>query len=265
MLVKIVSWNVNGFRSAYKKGLPEFVQACGADIICLQEMRVDEATLASPSFALQDFHGFHCVADKKGYSGVSTYTRAGVEPLSVSRGIGREIFDREGRTIVLSFAQFDLYNIYYPSGTSGDHRQSFKYEFLEALYRHLKNLPPEKRRRIVMCGDFNICHREIDIHHPETATRLELTGFLPDERAWMDRFEALGFTDTFRQIHGSRPQCYTWWSFRANSRAKNLGWRIDYIWTSQALSKHIRDASIYADQAGSDHCPVSVDIQFDDR
>lgn len=258
--MKILSWNVNGYRSAYSKGLPAFLEKESPDIVCLQEIKADEKALADHAYALQGYDPYHSVASKKGYSGVTTFVRAGLVPKAVQRGIGIQHFDSEGRFVILSFEDFDLYNVYYPSGTSGDLRQEFKYKFLESISAHIAALDQKKRDRIVMCGDFNICHREIDIHHPETATKLGLTGFLPEERKWMDSFEALGFVDTFRSVHGPKPKSYTWWSFRANSRAKNLGWRIDYIWVSKKLSTCVQTASIFDSVRGSDHCPISVEL-----
>ncbi len=258
--MRILCWNVNGFRSAWGKGLPEFVAAQSPDIICLQETKAGAEVLAQAQYQFPGYSGFHSVATKKGYSGVSSYFRRGHEPKQILHGIGKKVFDQEGRFVISQHNDFDLYNLYYPSGTSGDERQDFKYKFLDALYDYLSGLSSRERARSVLCGDFNICHREIDIHHPKTAAKQQLTGFLPEERAWMDKFAELGFVDTFRKVHGDVPNQYSWWSFRANSRAKNLGWRIDYIWVAGALAGKIRDASMFMEQRGSDHCPISADL-----
>lgn len=260
MSVKLVSWNVNGFRSALNKGLREFLAVEKPHLLCLQETKSDETVFADERYQLPGYRVHFSCAQKKGYSGVATWVRDGIEPAQVECGIGAKHFDQEGRFVILRFKDFDLYNTYYPSGTTGEIRQAFKYKFLDALYEHVKTLPGRKRSRIVMCGDFNICHREVDIHHPDTATKLELSGFLPAEREWMDKFEALGFVDTFRAIHGPDRKRYTWWSFRAGARSKNLGWRIDYIWVGKGLKEAVQNADIFDTVKGSDHCPISLEI-----
>lgn len=261
MSIKLVSWNVNGFRSALSKGLREFLAAEKPDILCLQETKSDQSVFRDERYKLDGYAVHYSCAQKKGYSGVATWLRNGVEPTAVECGIGVKSFDQEGRFLILRFKDFDLYNTYYPSGTTGEIRQAFKYKFLDALHGHLKKLSPQQRSRIVMCGDFNICHRDVDIHHPDTATKLELSGFLPAERAWMDKFEALGFIDTFRAIHGPDKKIYTWWSFRAGARSKNLGWRIDYIWAGKGLQSKIHEANVYDTVKGSDHCPISLEFE----
>lgn len=262
-MTRLILWNVNGLRSAYSKGLADYVAREKPDILCLQEIKVQEDQL-SP--ALLSFNGEYqyvlASAEKKGYAGVATFVRNGLKALSHSRFLGLEEFDIEGRFIKTTFEDFDLYNIYFPSGTSGEVRQSFKYKFLETVLQHFERLDPVLRSRAVVCGDFNICHREIDIHHPAKASRLKLTGFLPEERAWIDRFIATGFADSFRLIHGDLKDQYTWWSYRANARAKNLGWRIDYFFVARALSPHVTSAEIDSAAGGSDHCPISLELCF---
>ncbi|MBN8548099.1 MAG: exodeoxyribonuclease III [Deltaproteobacteria bacterium] len=262
MSLKLISWNVNGFRSALTKGLREFVAAEKPHLLCLQETKSDESVFADERFQIPGYSVHVSCAQKKGYSGVATWVRDGITPRSIECGIGVKSFDQEGRFVILRFKDFDLFNTYYPSGTTGEVRQAFKYKFLDALYEYLKGLSPQKRARIVMCGDFNICHREVDIHHPDTATKLELSGFLPAERMWMDKFEELGFIDTFRSVHGPDTKAYTWWSFRAGARGKNLGWRIDYIWAGKGLRSSIQHAHVYSSTAGSDHCPISVELNL---
>ena len=263
--VKLVCWNVNGIRSAHGKGLTSYLEKSAPDIICLQETKAHLAQLSAEQASPLGYTGVFVDAEKKGYSGVATLWRTDLkhpnltpEKSAIRFGIGDPTFDREGRFVISDHKKFLLYNIYFPSGTSGDARQAYKYRFLDAFYNHLAALPKADRDRLVICGDFNICHREIDIHHPKEATKRQLTGFLPEERAWIDRFIQLGFVDCFRLIHGDQTQAYTWWSFRANSRAKNLGWRIDYFFVSTALADKVLGAEIESSVTGSDHCPINL-------
>ncbi len=257
------SWNVNGYRSALSKGIRELIKNNGPDILCLQETKVAPEQLEETDRSFPEFEVWYSSAQKKGYSGVATFVREKPEllPSQVQHGIGEAIFDNEGRFVISTHKDFTLYNLYLPSGTSGDERQAFKYKFLDSFYAHLAGLPQKTRDALIICGDFNICHREIDIHHPAQATRLQLTGFLPEERAWVDRFLELGFVDTFRHVHGDVKDRYSWWSFRANSRQKNLGWRLDYFFVSQKLASRVTRADILMDTTGSDHCPVVLGIR----
>lgn len=259
--MKLICWNVNGFRSAFGKGLPEFVAEKRPHALCVQEIKASPDVMVNEKFCLPGYRVFYSCAEKKGYSGVATWLREDVEePREVLHGIERPVFDNEGRVLIVRLKDFDLYNIYFPSGTTGDTRQAFKYRFLDALSDYIVRLPAEQKNRIVMCGDFNICHREIDIHHPEEATKRELSGFLPDERLWMDYFVALGFVDTFRHVHGDSRREYSWWSFRAGSRKKNLGWRIDYFFVAKALTDKVKNADILGSITGSDHCPITLEL-----
>ena len=265
--MKLVSWNVNGIRSIYKKGFEEYVTQSEADCICLQETKAHPEQLSPEQLAPAGYHSHFSSAEKKGYSGVATLRGPGVECGTVAHGIQEPRFDNEGRFLItpLTTAQGNsllLYNIYFPSGSSGEVRQDYKYEFLDCLFDHLKGLPKKKRESLIVCGDFNICHREIDIHHPKEAARKELSGFLPEERAWMDRFAGLGFVDTFRHIAGDVPDRYSWWTYRAGARGKNKGWRIDYIFVAEALAPYVRNATIEASVLGSDHCPVTLELDY---
>lgn len=259
--MKLVSWNVNGLRSIYQKGLLDFLHQESPDILCLQETKVLGDQLSPEQHHPQDYELLLNPAARKGYSGVGVLSRPPWQhPVEIRTGLGEEMFDREGRYLITDYGSFLLYTIYFPSGTTGDERQGFKYQFLEHLYDHLASLDISTRSRMVIVGDFNICHREIDIHHPVEATRRALSGFLPEERAWMDRFVSLGFTDTFRLVHGDQLGQYSWWSFRANSRQKNLGWRIDYCFVSDSMRPLVKGATIHKTVTGSDHCPVSVEL-----
>ena len=260
--MKIISWNVNGIRAAQKKGLFDFIAKEKPDIFCLQETKIDSEAISKLDFLPEDYTSFFSPAEKKGYSGVSTFISNKIINQHKNNvfGLGEKKFDSEGRYLISEFEDFTLYNTYFPSGTTGEERQKFKYKFLDHFIDHTNNLPNSKRNKIVVCGDFNICHQDIDIHHPETATKNELSGFLPDERAWFSKFLDSGFNDVFRDIHGNRKDCYTWWSYRAGSRGKNLGWRIDYFIVASKFADRIKKAKIYPEIEGSDHCPISIEI-----
>lgn len=260
--MNLISWNVNGLRAAYKKGFEEFLSKYKPDILCLQEIKVLEEQLTEEQRNPENYSVYFGPAKRKGYSGVATYIRndSSIATTKASFGLGDTRFDDEGRYLVTEHKDFTLYNIYIPSGTTGDIRQDFKYDFLAHLYEHLSSQAAAQRKKIILCGDFNICHTAIDIHHPKVAEKRELSGFLPDERKWMDSFSELGYHDSFRLIHGATPHNYTWWSFRANSRAKNLGWRIDYIFVGDGLKKMVTAAEIYPSVMGSDHCPISITL-----
>ncbi len=260
--MKILCWNVNGYRSAFGKGLPELLRHEKPDIFCAQEIKAHREILESPEFTLPGYRLFCSCAEKKGYSGVATWVREDIfsSCTLLGTGIGVEEFDSEGRFVFVEVGNIILYNIYFPSGTSGEDRQGFKYSFLDALYSHISDLPIKDRQRLVICGDVNICHRDIDIHHPEEATKRLLTGFLPEERAWVTSFLELGFIDAFRSLHGDQAKNYTWWSFRANSRAKNLGWRIDYFFIAAELRQRLQSCAIHAEVRGSDHCPLTLEL-----
>lgn len=262
--MRITCWNVNGLRSIVSKGLEDILERTDPDIVCLQETKIVDDHVPSFATRFEKYRGQFSCARRKGYSGVGTFSKQALalREKTTQRVIGSEAFDNEGRFLITEYEHFTLYNTYFPSGTSGEERQNFKYSFLARFYEHLAALPQSSRDRLIICGDFNICHREIDIHHPEKATRLQLSGFLPKEREWMDRFVALGFTDSFRHIHGDKTGIYSWWTYRAGAREKNLGWRIDYIFVSQALSPHIRQAEIRTDIPGSDHCPILLELDF---
>lgn len=258
--MRLICWNINGLRSIVRRGLAEFITIHQPDILCLQEIKIDESSLVSELRQIGSLAGEFSFAAKKGYSGVATYFSDKFKFELNSRGIKLVEFDSEGRFLLHKADQFFIYNVYFPSGTTGELRQNFKYKFLDAFLDHIKSLPSEIKDRLIICGDFNICHKPIDIHHPVEAEKRQLSGFLPAERAWMDKFVEAGFVDTFRLINGQKPQAYTWWTFRANARAKNLGWRIDYFFVSAALAKRVKAAGIMEQVAGSDHCPIFLEL-----
>lgn len=260
--MRLISWNVNGLRSVCAKGLYRFVAREKPDILCLQETKLQHEHLDYRELVPPGYDSYFFSAKKKGYSGVCIFFRDDLSPApkNLRTGIGDGPIDDEGRVLAADLPQFTLYNIYFPSGTMGEERQNFKYRFLDLIYRHFSSVK-QKKSNLLVCGDFNICHRPIDIHHPEIAEARGLSGFLPEERKWMDSFLALGFEDTFRRVNGDIPDRYTWWSFRAQSRQKNLGWRIDYFFASAGLANSVINADILGSVSGSDHCPIVIELQ----
>lgn len=253
-MLRVVTCNVNGIRSAAKKGFFEWVLQQNADVICLQELKAQMDVLQEPAFQLAGYHAhFHC-AEKKGYSGVAIYSRQ--KPLSIQQGLGWGTADQEGRYIEIDLGDLIVVSIYLPSGTSGDERQTIKFDFLKRYAEHLKELTKNKRNYII-CGDWNIAHRNIDLKN--WRGNQKNSGFLPEERAWMDElFGSLQFVDAFRQVNQEADQ-YTWWSNRGQAWAKNVGWRIDYQVVTPALQPAIKTAAIYKDQRFSDHAPLIID------
>jgi exodeoxyribonuclease III len=254
--VKLISYNVNGIRAALNKGLATWIQKESPDILCVQEIKADDSQIDNSLFTGLGYETFWFPAQKKGYSGTGILTRT--KPIDYTKGIGVEKYDSEGRTITMDFENFTLINSYFPSGTTGDVRQDFKMEYLGDFLSYTNRLKKEKER-IIVSGDFNICHKPIDINHPERHQKS--SGFLPGEREWMDLFIESGFIDSFREFN-REPNQYSWWSYRANSRAKNLGWRIDYNMASNSLKNNLRDAGILKEVFHSDHCPVKLEMEF---
>ena len=255
--MRVATYNVNGLRSALSKGFLDWMQASDADVLCLQEIKSQEDQLDLDVFRALGYEPYLFPAEKKGYSGVAILTRR--KPDAVLRGLGHDLFDFEGRSIRLDFGDFSVLSTYFPSGSSGDERQGVKMQFLE-YYQDYINALRKQRNNLIVCGDFNICHRAIDIHNP--LSNANSSGFLPEERQWMEQFFNSGFVDTFRAVN-SNPHHYTWWSYRAGARAKNLGWRIDYICASNTLSDKLDHALILPDAVHSDHCPMVADFKLD--
>lgn len=254
---KIISYNVNGIRSAISKGFLDWTQTISPDIICLQEIKANADQLDLSLFENAGYkHHFWHSAEKKGYSGVAILSRK--KPDHVEVGFGKKIYDSEGRMLRADYGDVSVISVYMPSGTTGEIRQDFKYGFLDFFQNYIDKLKKE-RQNLIICGDWNICHKPIDIHNP--VSNAKSSGFLPEEREWIGKFIESGFIDSFRQFN-DKPHNYTWWSQRANSRAKNLGWRIDYNMVSKSLQKELRNAAIMPDVKHSDHCPILVDIDF---
>jgi exodeoxyribonuclease-3 len=246
--MKVISYNVNGVRSALSKGFLTFLQEENPDIVCLQEIKANEADIDQSLFEALGYHCYWFSAQKKGYSGVGILSK--LKPVSISKGIQHELFDYEGRVLTLHFDNFSVMSCYFPSGTTGDIRQEIKYQFLDYFYNYINTIEKNKEALIV-CGDYNICHREIDIHDP--IGNKNSSGFLPEERAWMDKWFSNGMIDTFRYLNQG-PDQYTWWSFRTAARSRNKGWRIDYISSSRSLEKQLLASGILSQYVHSDHC-----------
>lgn len=253
--MRIITYNVNGIRSAITKGFVEWLETDPADVICLQEIKASKENVDLSKIEALGYETFWYPAEKKGYSGVAIFTK--VKPDHVQYGNGIMQSDAEGRVIRADFGGLTLINAYFPSGSSGDLRQAYKYQWLDEFYEYISELKKE-RQDLVICGDYNICHKPIDIHNP--VSNKDSSGFLPEERAWMDKWFALGFIDSFRHFNPD-PHHYSWWSFRANSRANNKGWRIDYISATKSLELRLKHAAIYPDIKHSDHCPVFMELE----
>jgi exodeoxyribonuclease-3 len=252
---RIISYNVNGIRSAMKKGFIDWLKTNPGDIICLQETKAIKDNVDHTQFTDLGFHDYWFSAKKKGYSGVAVFTK--IKPDLVEYGTGHNVSDDEGRVIQLDFGDIRLINAYFPSGTSGDRRQDFKYKWLDEFFNYLSRLK-KRHPKLILCGDYNIAHKEIDIHDPKG--NKNSSGFLPDERAWMDKFLGDGWVDSFRHLHPEGHR-YSWWSQRFPTvRMQNKGWRIDYINVTQNLKESIQNAEIFPDVKHSDHCPVYLEL-----
>ena len=252
--MKIITYNVNGIRAAIQKGLLEWISREAPDVLLLQETKAQPDQLPLFDFEMLGYRNFWHCAKKKGYSGVAVLTRR--DPDKVVTGMGIEKYDSEGRFLRADFGDVSVISVYHPSGTSGVDRQAFKMEWLNDFYTFVLKLRKE-RPNLVISGDYNICHKEIDIHDPRK--HLKMSGFLPEERDWMSRFLETGFLDSFRYFN-HEPNQYTWWSFLSNARARNLGWRIDYHMVTTTLEKQMTRAAILKDAYHSDHCPVLLEI-----
>jgi exodeoxyribonuclease-3 len=255
-MTKIISYNVNGIRAAIQKGFISWLADQQADIICIQELKAELDQVDTREIEQLGYSVHWHSAQKKGYSGVAIFSK--ITPKHVEIGCGIEKYDFEGRVLRLDFDQFSVMSVYMPSGSSGDERQAFKMDWLSDFHTYAQNLKKEIPN-LIISGDYNICHRAIDIHNPKgNATS---SGFLPEEREWMDSFVNIGFIDTFRFINPDKAHAYSWWSYRAGARGKNLGWRIDYHMASETLKDFIANAYILPDAMHSDHCPIVVELK----
>ncbi len=254
--MRVISVNLNGIRSAASKGFYEWLAHQDADIVCLQELKAKAADMTKQMLNPEGYHGYFHYAEKKGYSGVGIYCRE--KPQQVVVGLGVDEFDVEGRYLCADFADFSVVSLYLPSGSSGDERQQVKFKFMEAFLPHLKELRASGRE-VVICGDWNIAHKEIDLKN--WRSNKKNSGFLPEERAWLtELFDKVGFVDVFRVVHPEL-EAYTWWSNRGQAWAKNVGWRIDYQIATPGLAQCAQTANIYKEQRFSDHAPLIIDYQ----
>ncbi|MBS1586103.1 MAG: exodeoxyribonuclease III [Bacteroidetes bacterium] len=252
--MRIISYNVNGVRAAIRKGFADWLASNPADIICMQEVKALKEDVDTNPLEAMGFETYWFPAQKKGYSGVAIFSK--IKPDNIYYGSGIAQSDFEGRVIRADFGDITLVNAYFPSGTSGDERQSYKYQWLDEFFDWLNELR-KTRPKLIVCGDYNICHKAIDIHNP--VSNKKSSGFLPEERAWMDKFFENGFVDTFR-LFNKDPHHYTWWTVRANARENNKGWRIDYINVTEPLKDMLKHAEIYPHIKHSDHCPVFLEL-----
>ena len=255
MIKRFISWNVNGLRAVEKKGFAAWFKKESPDILALQETKSSPDQLSPALREPPGYFAYFSTAAKKGYSGVAVYTKE--KPLSVSESIGDKNLDGEGRTLVLEFETFYFLNIYYPNGGQGPHRIDYKLRFYAQFLKLAKELM--KKKTVVICGDVNTAHKEIDLARPKENEKN--TGFLPEERAWLDKFFTHGLTDTFR-LFNSDGGNYTWWDYKTKARDRNVGWRIDYFIVDTASEKKVKKSYMMSDVQGSDHCPVAIEINL---
>ena len=254
--MRIISYNVNGIRAAIKRGFVDWLATDPADVVCLQEVKAQVNDIPVDDIETTGYKSYWFCAQKKGYSGVAILTK--VEVKNVTYGSSIEQSDFEGRVIRADFGDIALVNACFPSGTSGEHRQAYKYVWLEEFLKYLNDLK-KTRSKLIVCGDYNIAHKEIDIHNP--VANKKTTGFLPEERAWFDKFLENDFVDGFRHLN-KEPHQYTWWNvLRPTTRLENKGWRIDYINVTTNLKDDIKAVKIFPEVKHSDHCPVYVEIK----
>ncbi len=253
--LKLLSWNVNGIRAALKKGFLDWFAGENADIVCLQETKAAPEQLGEELTAIPGYQAFFSSSKlKKGYSGVVIYTK--LTPKAVAYGMGEPRFDDEGRIVCAEYADFVLYCVYFPNGKASKERLAYKMEFYDAFQKHVVK-QMKKGKQIVVCGDVNTAHKEIDLARPKENEKI--SGFLPEERAWIDGFLAAGFIDTFR-VFNQEPGQYTWWDQLTRARDRNVGWRIDYFYVSRDLKDRVSGAAIMPHVMGSDHCPVGLHL-----
>ena len=250
--MKLISWNVNGIRACVQKGFLDFFNEVDADIFCIQESKLQEGQI---NLELEGYHQYWNYAEKKGYSGTAIFTKK--EPISVYYGLGIEEHDREGRVITLEFEDFYMITVYTPNSQNGLARLDYRMKWEEDFKNYLKNL--EKTKPVIVCGDLNVAHKEIDLKNP--TTNRKNAGFTDEEREKFTELLNAGFIDTFRYFYPDTKGIYSWWSYRFNARKNNAGWRIDYFITSESLKDRLESAKIHAEILGSDHCPVELIIK----
>ena len=253
--MKIISYNVNGIRAAINKGFIDWLYETNVDVICIQEIKANKEQVQTNLLEKIGYHNYWFSAQKKGYSGVAIFSR--IKPKKVIYGTKINHIDFEGRIIQADYEDFSIISLYLPSGTNID-RLEYKFKFMKDFQKYIDDLKT-KYPKLVICGDYNICHKEIDIHDP--VRNKNVSGFLPEERRWLDKFINSGFIDSFRHLN-LEPNNYSWWSYRANSRANNKGWRIDYALVTESLKKNIKNSFILNSVKHSDHCPIGIELNF---
>lgn len=252
----LVSWNINGLRAAVKKGFLDLLLEKKFDAVCIQETKASPDKLQREVKNIPGYYNYFVSAEKNGYSGVGVFSKK--KPMNVETGMGIEKFDREGRFVRIDYDDFTLMNIYFPNGKAFQERLDYKMAFYDSFFDYANVLKSEGKK-LVICGDVNTAHKEIDLARPrENET---ISGFLPEERAWMDRFFAAGYIDTFR-IFNTDYGIYSWWSMRTRARERNVGWRLDYFFVSENIRDNVISAPIYSEIIGSDHCPVGLELEF---
>ena len=253
--MRLISWNVNGLRAVVNKGFKDFFDKESADIFCIQETKMQEDQIdISINEIFKNYNSYWNSAEKKGYSGTAVFTKQ--KPLNVSYGIGIEEHDKEGRVITLEFKKFYLVNCYTPNSGRELARLNYRMTWEDAFKEYLKKL--DKNKPVIICGDLNVAHKEIDLKNPKTNRKN--AGFTDEERGKINNLLESGFTDSYRKLYPDKTDAYTWWSYMGNARAKNIGWRIDYFLTSDRISSKIKETYIFDEIMGSDHCPVGLEI-----
>lgn len=254
--IRILSWNVNGIRAVHKKGFLEWFKRDRPDILCLQETKATRKQFPADIRAVNDYGLYISEATKKGYSGTATYSS--IKPEKIGNGFGQDKFDLEGRTVITDYGDFVLLNIYFPNGKMSSERLQFKMDFYDTFLEYVDDLK-DQGKNIVVCGDLNTAHKEIDLAHPKENSKI--SGFLPEERIWIDEFLSHGYVDTLREFN-KEPEQYTWWSYRTRARERNVGWRLDYFFVNREFMPNVKASYILYDVMGSDHCPIGIDIQI---
>lgn len=257
-MTKIISWNVNGIRACYKKGFLEWLALEKPHIVALQETKAHQNQLSEDLLKPENYHAWYAEGIRKGYSGVALFAHKDLPKPDVQIGLGIQKFDDEARTIIAEFPDYFLINGYFPNGQRDLGRVPFKLEYSEEVVKYALSLEENTGKPVIITGDFNTAHRAIDLANPKTNTKT--TGFLPEEREWMDTMVDRGFIDTFRHFHPEEEGHYTWWTYRNNCRERNIGWRIDYFFASESIMNKVKKAFILPDVLGSDHCPLGIEL-----
>jgi exodeoxyribonuclease-3 len=254
--ISILSWNVNGIRAAAGKGFLEWLEERRPELLCVQETKASEEQLPLELKEIEGYQVFFSAPERKGYSGVGVYSR--LKPKSIKSRFGIPRFDHEGRVLICDYGQFTLFGVYFPNGKASRERLRYKMDFYDAFLEYADALKA-KGKKIIICGDFNTAHQEIDLARPKENSKV--SGFLPEERAWMDKLEEHGYVDTFRMF-SQEAGFYSWWDLKTRARDRGVGWRIDYFFVSADLKRKVKAAYILADVMGSDHCPVGIDLEI---